>query len=233
MLAGCPRERSDGAEPSLPERIEGSDRPALTSKPRPSPPTAQADLPKTVSPEIDVAPTRAKGPKAKPPAKKVAREPAGTATEVSPPRWLRFAAEHDLVRLRSKRVTKAEVIAIRARLGRRVRLRKVTFYEAVKDGKVVAVAYTSAEAGLHGAIRYVAYLDLEGSVTRVQVTEQHEVRGASVAGKRFLSQFVGKSANDKTRVGVDVDAISGATISSKALTRGVKKAIVLWESCYK
>ncbi len=157
----------------------------------------------------------------------------GSAKPVSPPRWLRFAAEHDSVRLRTIRATKEDVIAIRARLERRVRLRNVMFYEAVKNEQVVATAYYSVEGGLHGPIRYVAYLGPEGKVTRVKVTEHHEVRGAPVAGKRFLSQYVGKAARDPLRVGADVDAITGATISSKAMTRGVKKAVVLWEHYYK
>lgn len=225
---------------------DGADDPSeLAGKAGSRPPTASAQTitsktgssktgsSRTGSSDAGSSPSDAKDPKSGSSVKKVAREPAGTAREVTPPRWLHFAAEHDIVRLRSKRVTKAEVIAIRARLGRRIRLRKVTFYEAVKDEVIVAVAYTSAEVGRHGVIRYVAYLGPEGSVTRVQVTEQHEVRGASVSGDRFLSQFVGKSADDKISVGVDVDAISGATISSKALTRGVRKAIVLWESIYK
>lgn len=259
ILAGCPGVRSEGAEVSLPKRLKDDDRSAVAAKrvqdavggkvdrdgagdpselagkagSRPSTASAQTISSKTGSSEAGSSPSDAKDPKSGSSVKKVAREPAGTAREVTPPRWLHFAAEHDIVRLRSKRVTKAEVIAIRARLGRRIRLRKVTFYEAVKDEVIVAVAYTSAEVGRHGVIRYVAYLGPEGSVTRVQVTEQHEVRGASVSGDRFLSQFVGKSADDKISVGVDVDAISGATISSKALTRGVRKAIVLWESCYK
>ncbi len=164
---------------------------------------------------------------------KRAREPAGTAEQVSPPRWLHFAAEHDLVRLRTIRATREDVLAVRERLGRRIRLRKVTFYEAVKDGQIAAVACRSVEGGLHGPIHFAIYLDREGKVARVQVIELHEVRGAPVVEERFLSQYIGKSADDPTSVGVDVDAITGATVSSKAVTRGVKKAVILWEHFYR
>ncbi len=159
--------------------------------------------------------------------------PAGSAERVGPPAWLRFAAEHDLVRLRTIPVTREDAVTLRARLGRRVRLRKVSFYEAVRDGPIVAVAYRSVEGGLHGPIHHAIYLDREGKVARVQVITQREVRGAAVAGERFLSQYVGKAAHDPIRVGADVDAITGATISSKAVTRGVRQAVVLWEHFYR
>ncbi len=159
--------------------------------------------------------------------------PAGSAKRIGPPSWLRFGTEHDLVRLRTIPVTREDAVTLRARLGKRVRLRKVRFYEAVRDGRIAAVACRSVEAGRHGPIHNVIYFDREGKVARVQMIAQHEVRGAAVAGGRFLSQYVGKAAHDPIRVGADVDAITGATISSKAVTRGVRKAVILWQHFYR
>ncbi len=124
-------------------------------------------------------------------------------------------------------------MTLRARLGRRIRLRKVSFYEAMRGDRIVAVASRSVQGGLHASIHFAVYLDHEGKVARVQVIEHHEVRGAPVAEERFLSQYVGKAAHDPIRVGADVDAITGATISSKAVTRGVRKAVVLWRHFYR
>ncbi len=164
---------------------------------------------------------------------KVARAPAGSARRVRPPPWLRFGVSHDLVRLRTIPVTMEDAVTLRARLGKRIRLRKVRFYEAVRDDRIVAVASRSVQGGRHASIHFAVYLDREGKVARVQVIELHEVRGAAVAEERFLSQYVGKVAHDPIRVGADVDAITGATISSKAVTRGVRKAVVLWERFYR
>ncbi len=158
--------------------------------------------------------------------------PGERLQEVGPPRWLHFAAGHDLVRLRTIPVAPEDAAALSERLEKRIRLRRVSFYEAVRDGRIVAVASRTVQGGLHAPIHFAIYLDREGRVTRVQVIEQHEVRGAGIVGGRFLSQYVGKTANDPTRVGVDVDAITGATVSSEAVTRGVREAVVLWKHFY-
>ena len=50
----------------------------------------------------------------------------------------------------------------------------------------------------------------------------------TAAGVGVLSQFVGKSAADGTlTVGTNVDAISGATVSSKGVTTGVNAALAV------
>ena len=46
---------------------------------------------------------------------------------------------------------------------------------------------------------------------------------------RFRAQFVGKTARDPLRTGDDVVAVSGATISSRAMSLGVKRALVIME----
>ncbi len=215
ILAGCPRERPGGAYPSSSS--------AGTAGPRPSPASALTGS----------SPARPDKRRSGPSGEKGARAPAGSARRVRPPPWLRFAAEHDLVRLRKIRVARADAASLRARLGKRVRLRKIRFYEAVMNDRIVAVAGRSVQGGHHAPIHFAVYLDHEGKVARVQVIEQHEVRGASVAEERFLSQYVGKAAHDPIRVGADVDAVTGATISSEAVTRGVRKAVVLWDHFYR
>ena len=44
---------------------------------------------------------------------------------------------------------------------------------------------------------------------------------------RFRRQFVGKTGRDPLRLNRDIDAVSGATISSGAMAVGVRRAAVL------
>jgi Na+-translocating ferredoxin:NAD+ oxidoreductase RnfG subunit len=109
---------------------------------------------------------------------------------------------------------------------------EVAFYFALSGGKKTGVAAMETQSGKHGPVKYVVALDLEGKVTNVAVMMMAEQRGKPISTKRFLSQFVGKTAANPVMVGKDIDAVSGATISSRATAFAVKKVITLYETAY-
>ena len=51
--------------------------------------------------------------------------------------------------------------------------------------------------------------------------------------ERFRRQFVGKSGRDPIAANLDIVAVSGATISSRAMAVGVRRAVVLFEELVK
>jgi len=53
--------------------------------------------------------------------------------------------------------------------------------------------------------------------------------GDEVRDPRFRQQFVGKTAADPLRPGEEVIAVSGATISSRAMALGVRRCLVLFD----
>lgn len=50
-------------------------------------------------------------------------------------------------------------------------------------------------------------------------------RGRAVRKRMFTRQFEGKGPDDPIRLGTDIDAISGATLSSASMSGGVRRAI--------
>ncbi len=52
-------------------------------------------------------------------------------------------------------------------------------------------------------------------------------RGRDVCKRAFTSQFEGKGPEDPIQLGKDIDAITGATISSRVMTEGVRDTIKL------
>jgi electron transport complex protein RnfG len=75
-------------------------------------------------------------------------------------------------------------------------------------------------------------VDTDGIVTGVSIVSNSETKGigskvmSNVNG--VLDQFKGKSAADGTlSVGKNVDAISGATVSSRGVTTGVNAALAV------
>lgn len=108
----------------------------------------------------------------------------------------------------------------------------VSFYFGTKDGKKTGVALMEMQPGKWGPVHYIVALDLAGKVTDMAVMSYVEQRGRPISTKRFLSQFIGKTSKSALSVGRDVDAVSGATISSRATAFAVKKVIALYETIY-
>ena len=112
----------------------------------------------------------------------------------------------------------------------------VTNVYAITDGGAEAgYAVQLDVSGSQSTISMVVGLDTEGTVTGVSVIKSGETSGIGdkVTGNKplpsgvgVLDQFQGKSAADQPlKVGGNVDAISGATVSSKGITNGVNGAL--------
>ena len=81
------------------------------------------------------------------------------------------------------------------------------------------------EMGKHGPIRLTVTIYDSSYVRHVEVLDMREVKGNGIKKREFLDQFNGKSANDPLRIGRDIDAVTGATISSKAVCKAIRKAL--------
>jgi Na+-translocating ferredoxin:NAD+ oxidoreductase RnfG subunit len=106
------------------------------------------------------------------------------------------------------------------------------FYFAMRDGKKTGVAFIEVQPGLWGPQKYIVALDLTGRVTNLAVMSYLGERCRPIATRRFLDQFIGKTGKSPITVGKDVDAVSGATISSRATAFAVKKVVVLYETVF-
>ena len=108
-------------------------------------------------------------------------------------------------------------------------------YEARSGGQVVGYAVSVSASGSQGTISMMVGIDPDGAVTGVSIISNAETSGIGskvmnnetlANGTKVLDQFIGKSAADGTLVvGTNVDAITGATVSSKGVTTGVNTAL--------
>jgi NosR/NirI family nitrous oxide reductase transcriptional regulator len=81
------------------------------------------------------------------------------------------------------------------------------------------------ERAYDGPIKILVGMDTKGMLTGVIVTEHHEPYGNfSVDTPQFSAQFRGKNIRDAFKVGVDIDAISRATISVTSASRAVRNS---------
>lgn len=96
---------------------------------------------------------------------------------------------------------------------------------AVYKGETGYVVETSAD-GYAGEIRMLVGVSKEGMVMGLVVRKLSETYGLganALTDTTFLSQFLGTSGD--AEVGNQVDAMTGATVSSKAVTRAVNAAV--------
>ncbi len=95
------------------------------------------------------------------------------------------------------------------------------YYKAYdKNNKIIGYAFKAAGKGYSSVVETMAGMDLNGVITSVKVLSLNETPGlgSRVAEPSFIGQFAGKTVSSLP----EVQAITGATISSKAVMNSVK-----------
>lgn len=86
--------------------------------------------------------------------------------------------------------------------------------------------------GKHKPITYMVGVDPSGEVLNIEVLIYRESRGSEVRTKRFNAQYEGKTVFDPIRMNKDIINISGATMSVRSLSAGVKRTLVIVDEVY-
>jgi Na+-translocating ferredoxin:NAD+ oxidoreductase RnfG subunit len=105
----------------------------------------------------------------------------------------------------------------------------IQLYTAEKDGQTLGFVFEDRVIGKWGPIHYLLGLDPQGTVLDVVILDYQEIRGRPIAKKRFLRQYQKKSIHDSVRLRKDIDGVTGATISSRSLTDGIRKLLNVFE----
>jgi len=111
----------------------------------------------------------------------------------------------------------------------------VSYHTAFKDGKAIGYIFTSSAKGYGGDIKVMTAVNMDGSVAAIEILDasgETPGLGQNVTKDSFYGQFAtlgpnisvikGNSA-DKSKN--EVSAVTGATISSKAVTSAVNEAL--------
>ncbi len=100
-----------------------------------------------------------------------------------------------------------------------------SLFAVCKNGAVDGYCVSVTTPGYAGDISLMVGVTSEKKVKAVKILSMSETAGlgSKTQSPSFLDAFIGKSA--PLTVGDNVDAISGATVSSKAVTKGVETAL--------
>jgi Na+-translocating ferredoxin:NAD+ oxidoreductase RnfG subunit len=83
--------------------------------------------------------------------------------------------------------------------------------------------------GKHEFITYAVALTPDGAVKRIEILEYRETYGGEVRNAGWRQQFVGKKFGAALTLGKDIKNISGATLSSRHITDGVRRLLATWQ----
>ncbi len=83
--------------------------------------------------------------------------------------------------------------------------------------------------GKHEMITYAVAINSKGVILGVEIMEYVESYGYEIKNKEWRKQFIGKTANHPIKLNQDIQNISGATLSAKHVTDGIKRVMAFYD----
>jgi len=133
----------------------------------------------------------------------------------------------DVIRLTPEKKTEIE-----ERIGWKFPEEVFEVYIGETGTKVDGYALIQNTIGKHKPMTYMVGVDHAGACMDVELLVFREARGSEVRTKRFNVQYEGKTVFDPVRINKDIINISGATMSVRSLSAGVKRVLVLVDEFY-
>lgn len=83
--------------------------------------------------------------------------------------------------------------------------------------------------GKHELITYAVGINSNGTVRSVEILEYSENYGYQIRDAAWRNQFAGKSSASRLKLDDDIRNISGATLSCRHVTDGIKRILATYE----
>jgi H+/Na+-translocating ferredoxin:NAD+ oxidoreductase subunit G len=125
-------------------------------------------------------------------------------------------------------LSKDELTAAKKDCGRLSNAKDVEVWSISKAGKREGYAFVNNAKGKVRKMSYAVLFDIGGVIQGIEILKYRESHGGEVAHAIWRDQFKGKTSTDKLKVGKDIRNITGATISSRSVTGGVKATTKLF-----
>jgi hypothetical protein len=153
-----------------------------------------------------------------------------------------FLTEEDAVKLmfpKSERIKKEllrvptdKKMTVEERIGWKFPEDAFDVYIGETGTQIDGYALVQHTIGKHKPMTYMVGVDARGHVSNVELLVFREARGSEVRTKRFNVQYEGKTVLDPVRINKDIINISGATMSVRSMTAGIKRVLVLIDEFY-
>ena len=107
------------------------------------------------------------------------------------------------------------------------------YWVARQGTNILGVLVLDQVFGKHELIDYAVAIAPDGRVLQVEILQYRETFGSEIRGTEWRGQFKGKSVTSPLKLTGDIYNISGATISCRHVTEGVKRVLATFEVAIK
>jgi hypothetical protein len=121
---------------------------------------------------------------------------------------------------------------IEQRIGWKFPEESFELYIGETNDKIDGYAMIHNTIGKYKPMTYMVGVDAQGACSDVELLVFRDAKGSEVGRKRFNSQYDGKTVMDPIRINKDIINISGATMSVRSMSAGVKRVLVLVDEFY-
>ena len=97
-------------------------------------------------------------------------------------------------------------------------------FKVSSNSQIKGYLYLTRAKGRFDYFDYVILFNPNFEIEKVEVILYRSQYGGEISGKNWLKQFLGMK-NETKEYGKEINAISGATISGKAITNGINESI--------
>ena len=136
------------------------------------------------------------------------------------------------IRKEMLRLSQEQKELVEQRIGWKFPEESFEVYIGETGDKVDGYAMIHNTIGKHKHMTYMVGVDAKGRCANVELLVFREAKGSEVGRKRFNSQYEGKTVLDPIRINKDIINISGATMSVRSISAGVKRVLVLIDEFY-
>ena len=130
------------------------------------------------------------------------------------------------------RLTPEKKELIEQRIGWKFPEESFELYIGETGDKVDGYAMIHNTIGKYKHMTYMVGVDPKGTCTDVELLVFRDAKGSEVGKKRFNAQYDGRTVSDPIRINKDIINISGATMSVRSMSAGVKRVLVLVDEFY-
>ena len=117
--------------------------------------------------------------------------------------------------------------AIEDASGQRVRELRPRVWQVTAGDRPAGWFFVDQVIGKHEFITYALAVDSKGAVLGIEIMDYRETYGGEIRNPVWRQQFSGKRHGDSLKLGADIRNISGATLSCRNVTNGVKRLLAM------
>lgn len=127
------------------------------------------------------------------------------------------------------KLTSAQMKAIERDSGVRVRLDTQKVWRVESAGKFQGWFIQDEVLGKHEFISWILALNADGTVRQIEILDYRETYGYQIRDEKWRAQFYGKKYGAALKLDDDIKNISGATLSCRHITDGVKRLLSFYD----